>query len=258
IYIRELAVAFYRRVCARIDEIADKKVLQIKNFLISCEKEFETRAFKLLNPRAEAAALTEKQIKSGAADIKKIYEKYCPQNIDEVIARFLAEISGPVNSWNLSKKEELMAQLFDYCRGFFAPVDELSIMRLLTEDGSAPDVIDDLMRSAAPLWSYSTVEMPSGTQIDEIAVVSITEECRGEFVKYLRDQNKAVFNPSIDNHRISVMRFRHALPLFALPAVKRDLKPAYEMFKTGASPCTPQKPLHIDEKYVDLPDVILS
>ncbi|EKD68925.1 MAG: hypothetical protein ACD_47C00360G0002 [uncultured bacterium] len=258
IYIRELAISFYNRVCARISEISAAQVGSLKNFIGACEKEFEKKARELLNPRSNAEILTEKRIKGSAADVQKIYEKYCPENIDEVINKFLSTVSGPVNMWNISKKEEMSSKIFEYCQSFFAPIDDVSLLRLIVDDGSAPDVIDDLMRSAAPMWSYSTVEMPSGTQIDEIAIVSIIEECRAEFTKYLRDQNKAVFNPSIDNHKISVMRFRHGLPLFALPSLKRDLKPAYEMFKTGASPNTPVKPLHIDEKYADLPEIVLS
>jgi hypothetical protein len=258
IYIRELAVSFYNRVCARIAELAGVQVGSLKNFIGACEKEFEKKACELLNPRSNAEILTEKRIKGSAADVQKIYEKYCPENIDEVINKFLSTVSGPVNMWNVSKKEEMSSKIFEYCQSFFAPIDDVSLLRLIVDDGSAPDVIDDLMRSAAPMWSYSTVEMPSGTQIDEIAIVSIIEECRAEFTKYLRDQNKAVFNPSIDNHKISVMRFRHGLPLFAIPSVKRDLKPAYEMFKTGASPNTPIKPLHVDEKYAGVPEIVLS
>ncbi len=258
IYSRELAIAFYGRICSRIAEISGKIVAPLNDFISNCEKEFEKKACELLNPRSNAEVLTQKRVKCSAADIKKIYEKNCPQDMDEVINKFLSAVSGPVNSWDLSKKEDIALKIFDYCQSFFAAVDEVSIMRLMVEDGSAPDIIDDLMRSAAPMWSYSTVEMPSGTQIDEIAIVSILEESRPEFIKYLRDQNKAVFNPSIDNHAVSVMRFRHALPLFALPAVKRDLKPAYEMFKSGSGPNTPVKPLHIDEKYEDIPEIVIS
>jgi len=54
------------------------------------------------------------------------------------------------------------------------------------------------------------------------------------------------------------MRFRHGLPLFALTALKRDLKPAYEMFKTGASVNTPKKPLHLSAEFETLPDILIS
>lgn len=258
IYTRELAITFYGRVCERIAQIAGRQVAAIKNFIASCEKDFEKKACELLNPRSNQEVLTEKRIKGSAADIQKIYEKYCPENIEEVINGFLSSVSGPVNMWDLTKKDEMASKIFDYCQSFFSPIDEVSLLKLIVEDGSAPDVIDDLIRSAAPMWSYSTVEMPSGTQIDEIAIVSILEESRPEFIKYLREQNKAVFNPSIDNHRISVMRFRHGLPLFALPAVKRDLKPAYEMFRAGTSPNTPARPLHIDAKFCGAPEIVLS
>ncbi len=257
IYIRELAISFYNRICERIAEINLKTVSALSSFISSCEKEFEKKACELLNPRFNSEVFTEKRVKSSAADVKKIYEKYRPENIEDVINNFLSTISGPVNLWDISKKEDISTKIFEYCRSFFNPIDEISILNLMVEDHSAPDIIDDLMRSAAPMWSYSTVEMPSGTSVDEIVIISIVEESRSEFVKYLREQNKAVFNPSIDNHKISVMRFRHGLPLFALPTVKRDLKPAYDMFKNEIQPAAQTRPLHIDKKFADIKEIIL-
>ena len=253
IYIRELATAFYARMIAKISEIKEAGVGVAKAFLSECEKKFEKMSFELLNPRSCVEILTEKRVKCSADDIKRIYEKYCPKDVEAIINKFADAGS---NICEISKKEENLNKIFEYCESFFSSIDEQGVLDLLSEDGSAADVIDDLMRSAAPMCSYSTVEMPSGTHIDEIAIISIPEKCKAEFSKYLRDQNKAVFNHSIDKQRINVMRFRHGLPLFALPFLKRDLKQAYDAAQS-ANAGNISKPLHIDEKYALLPDVVL-
>ncbi|HNY12035.1 MAG TPA: tubulin-like doman-containing protein [Candidatus Wallbacteria bacterium] len=258
IYIREHACIFYRRACDKISEILMKRVAELKNFISYSEKSFEKIAFEMINPRTAVDILTEKRIKCSAQDVEQVYKKYYPADMEDVIEKFLSSVAGPVNMWDLSKKDEILDKILKYCSSFFDALDATTIFSLIKDDGSAADVTDDLMRSAASLWSYSTVEMPSGTQIDEIEIISMVEKDRQEFFKYLRDQSKAVNNPSIDNHRITVMRFRHGLPLFALTALKRDLKPAYEMFKTGASVNTPKKPLHLSAEFETLPDVLIS
>lgn len=258
IYIRELAIAFYRKACEKIGEINRGRVAQLRDFISSCEKNFEKMACEWLNPRTMSSAFTEKKVKYSHEDVKRIYEKYCPKNIEEVINKFLGTVTGPVNLWDLSKKEEIAEKIFRHCASFFEELDRISILALLKEDGTIADVIEDLMRSASPMWSYSTVEMPSGTQADEVSIISSTEENRVEFVKYLREQSKAVFTPTNSNHRISVMRFRHGLPLFALTCLKRDLKQSYEMFRNGSSVNTPKKPLHISSAYESLPEITIE
>jgi len=258
IYIRDLAIAFYKKACDKIADIRRTRVNELRDFISGCEKDFEKMACEWLNPRTMSSIFTEKKVKYSHEDVKKIYEKYCPKDLEEVINKFLSTVTGPMNLWDLSKKDEISGKIFKHCSSFFDELDKISILALLKEDGTIADVVEDLMRSAAPMWSYSTVEMPSGTQVDEISIISSTEDNRAEFVKYLREQSKAVYTPSTSNHRISVMRFRHGLPLFALTCLKRDLKQAYEMFKSGSSVNTPKKPLHISSLYESLPEITLD
>lgn len=259
VYIRELAMTFYKKMSEKIAEILKNRISSIKELISDGEKKYEKAAYELLDARTNAVSLIEKKVKCSSEEIKKIYQKYVPANLDEIIEKFLTSGGcGQINEWDISKKEEITEKIYSYCASFFEGLDNILITDLFKEDASLPDVVEDIMQAAAPMWSYSTVEMPSGTLIDEIVVISINDEARPEFAKYMREQNKSVFNSTVDKNRITVIRFRHGLPLFALTSLKRDMKPAYDMFKSGGNVNAPKKPLHISCAYEELPDISLN
>jgi len=251
---RELAISIYTKLNKEISRLRTEKIDPLIGTVTRLLTDFSKGRAQNFNPRSSMTFILEKHIYAEQEDIMELYNEFCPEFKNALLSMFVQV--GNLYKWESYDYETLKEKVLNFCVSCFEKITERGVIDILKDKGVLATRLEDVINSATPFWRYTEVEIPGGGDFAEIFIISVEDKYKAEVKRYIKDESKVTFATTRNKFRISVVRFKHGLPLFALSAVRRDYKTAYDLYMKRGE-LNRSKPLHLSPAFEKFEEPVL-
>ncbi len=190
--------------------------------------------------------------------IETLYQRYLGKN--GIVPRFQALIDQlhTVDEWKDLRQENIVDKIVTFCKGIFAPMQELTIEDVLKEtELITPDLAQQYIRTlqdkSAPLITCNNLVLAQSAMPLRQTLVGIAEESETGFrTQFEQVIPQTIFEPTGDKHSLIVTSIRKRIPIYSLSRINEMKRRYLDAVESR------HEALHVEGKLALIPDVAAS